>query len=186
MALLAVMAIAHPGNPLRTRRDFVVETKSTAYLDVQISVCYCSLSWRILCWDSLCDGQGLEYLVGKKRDNIKQQRMWSLLSRKTIEVEADKAIYIGIADVAQVLERRILIVRNSTVRSRDEPCEQKGEDLLLRRQVTLLLAPSYKATNEMRGRSQVNCISSWQHLTFAPRPMAETVVCPQTNQSNSG
>lgn len=101
--------------------------------------------------DGLYDRQRLNYLFRKESDNIKQQRTWLLLSRKTIEVEADRAIYIGIADVAQVLERRILFVRNSTVRSRDEPCEQKGQDLLLRREVTLLLAPSYKATNEMRG-----------------------------------
>lgn len=99
--------------------------------------------------------------------------MRSLLLEKTIEVEADKAIYIGIADVAQVLGRRILFVRNSTVRSRDEPCEQKREDLLLRREVTLLLAPSYKATNEMRGRSQVNCIRLQQ--------LAAPNLCPAAN-----
>ena len=54
---------------------------------------------------------------------------------------------------------------------------RRGQTSFLIKEVTLLLAPSYKATKEMRGRSQVVCISSCQHLTFAPRPMAVTVAC---------
>lgn len=53
------------------------------------------------------------------------------MSWKKIEVEADNAIYIGMADVAQVLETRFMFVREFTIRSSNEPCEQKREDLLL-------------------------------------------------------
>lgn len=54
---------------------------------------------------------------------------------------------------------------------------RRGKTSFLIKEVTLLLVPSYEATKEMRGRSQVVCISSCQHLTFTPRPMAVILAC---------
>lgn len=46
---------------------------------------------------------------------------------------------------------------------------RRGKMGFLIKEVTLLLAPSYEATKEMRGRSQVVCISSCQH-NLCPAP----------------
>jgi hypothetical protein len=65
-----------------------------------------------------------------------------------------------------------------------ELSSKRRKTCFLMKEVTLLLAPSYEATKD--AGSQVNCISSCQHLTFAPRPMAVAVVCTWSNRVNFG
>jgi hypothetical protein len=59
-----------------------------------------------------------------------------------------------------------------------ELSSKRRKTCFLMKEVTLLLAPSYEATKD--------CISSCQHLTFAPRLMAVAVVCTRSNRVNFG
>lgn len=59
------------------------------------------------------------------RDRIDHTTTADVVVVKEDGVDADNGIYIGIADVSQDLERRLLFVRNPTIRSKEEALAQK-------------------------------------------------------------